>query len=85
MVLTSIILQAAAVLDVGAVAQSPSAKMFLYLTCCSVCLSTATKFESSTSGQFHRTEGVDIGGVTCSIEYYTDTYTAELTRLMTCY
>ena len=65
--------QAAAVFEVGAVEQSPRANTFLYLTCCSDSLSTCTKLLASTSGQFHSTDGVDIGGAMCSIEYWTQT------------
>jgi len=63
------ILQAAAVFDVGADEQSPSENTFLYLVCWRVCLSTDTKLVPSTRGEFHNTDGVDIGGATCSIEY----------------
>ena len=36
-----------------------------------MCRSTDTKLDLSTRAEFHSTDGVDIGGVTCSMEYWT--------------
>ena len=56
---------AAAVFDVGRFAQSPSPKMFGYLTCCNVYLSTSRYPVLSVIGtlEFCRTSGADMGGV----------------------
>lgn len=61
---------AAIVFEFGVEAQSPSANIFGYLTCCKVALSTSTNPASLVrSFDSSKTCGTDCGGTACNIEY----------------